>query len=86
MALTFNQAVRERKRVVRVVKSQLRGLDTQLEMTQRTINRLLARKRKLPELNDLEGIVEMVQAMGTAFASTERALSDAHVVFAGVGQ
>ena len=53
MAKSLTQVVAERKKALRALKASLKKADTALEATERLLNRLINRKRSLPETTDL---------------------------------
>lgn len=64
---TVNQVVRERRLVWRALKRQLKATDSALEKLERLQNRVLARKRKAPEIEDLQEAVTLHRALLTEF-------------------
>lgn len=60
-----NQVIRERKLVWRGLKRQLKAVDTVLERMERRQNRVLGRKRKAPELQDLQNIIGDARVLQT---------------------
>ena len=52
MGSTINELIRQRKSVYRDLKRAMRIVDTYQEAAQRTINRVLARRRSIPDNND----------------------------------
>lgn len=64
-AVSVNQVVRERKLVWRAMRRQTRAVDTKVELLQRFQDRVYARKRKAPELVDLQRAVTMTRELQT---------------------
>lgn len=54
--MTINEIKRQRLSVLRELKRRMRTVDTKVEKIQRTLDRYLARKDKLPELEDFMGL------------------------------
>lgn len=52
-----NTVIRERRVVWRALKRQLKAVDSQLEVMERLQNRVLNRKRKAPEVEDLQKLI-----------------------------
>lgn len=72
MGSSINELVRERRAVVANLKRTLRGVDSQQERLERYLNRLLARKRKVPELDDLAQVSTMLSNLLTVMDVFER--------------
>lgn len=62
---SVNQVVRERKLVWRGMKRQLKQVDSVLERLERLQNRVIARKRKAPELADLQKAIGETRSLQT---------------------
>ena len=74
MALTFNQALRERRKVILKLKQELKIADSQLEKIERKIKQVYSRKRKLPEINDLDQMGQELNALVNALDKFARTL------------
>lgn len=57
---TLAQISRERKKVFRNLRSQMRTLDTAQEKAQRRIRQVVNRKRQIPEEKDLMEVSKML--------------------------
>lgn len=75
MATTINELARERRAVVSNLRRTLKGVDTQQEKLERYLNRLISRKRKIPELDDLAQISTMLANLLTVMDVFEREVS-----------
>ena len=62
---SVNQVVRERRLVWRGLKRQLKAVDTQVEKLERLQDRIIARRRKAPELEDLQEAVTIARELQT---------------------
>ncbi len=60
---SINVEARERRRIFVELKRQERFVDTAQEAIQRVISRVIERKRKIPELADIVGIMEMAKIL-----------------------
>lgn len=79
--MTINQIIRERKKSLRDLKRTLRAVDSSLEKQERKINQQISRKIKVPELGDLEAIVEMTREMDDALTVHMRQLDVTRKVY-----
>jgi len=79
MALTLNQMVRERRKVLLELKRKLRLVDSSLEMIERYQDRILARKNKLPEATDLQYISTALEAAVKLMTDYNKTLSAGYV-------
>lgn len=52
MGSTINELIRQRKSIFRDLKRSMRTVDTFQESAQRLINRVLSRRRSIPDYND----------------------------------
>ena len=66
MALSINEIKRQRQQALREIKRRLKVADSQLEKTERTIERLLERKVKMPELTDFTDILLSLEEVAVA--------------------
>lgn len=66
---TLNQIIRERKRIMLVLKRLLKACDTEVEKAERLIDRVLQRKSKVPEVSDLLELVKFARAADSAIAT-----------------
>jgi len=66
---TLAAVARERKAQLRQLKVASRRLDAAQEALEREVNRLLARKKSVPELSDAERLTTMTQAVETQLAN-----------------
>jgi uncharacterized protein YoxC len=79
MALSLNQLVRERRKVLDELNRKLRTVDSSLELQQRIIKRILARKNKLPEVTDLSQLSTELDVMVKAVAEYNKVLTAGYV-------
>lgn len=74
---TLREIINERKEGIVEIRKALRDVDTQIEKTQRIIQRILNRKKAVPESQDLATIVSGIrlidQALDSATAVAETA-------------
>jgi hypothetical protein len=63
---SLNQIIRERKSVVQGLKKALRLIDTQVELSERLISRILSRRLKVPELADLGKLAGYASSLNQA--------------------
>ncbi len=73
---TLNQVIQERKRKFGVLKRTLKVADTEIEKAERLIERVLARKSKVPEVSDLLELVKMARTADSAIAGFLRLAQD----------
>ena len=66
MALSINEIKRQRQQALREIKRRLKVADSQLEKTERTIERILERKVKMPELTDFTDILLSLEEVAVA--------------------
>jgi len=78
---TINQMRQERFAIFRELKRQLRPVDTELEYQERKIQQVLDRKRNVPEVSDLNDVIEGYVAMMDKQLAYIAALEDAARVF-----
>jgi uncharacterized protein YoxC len=79
MALSINQLVRERRKVLDELKRKLRTVDSSLELQQRYLDRVLARKNKLPEVSDLNYLANELNNMVKALTEYNTFLNKGYV-------
>jgi prefoldin subunit 5 len=60
---TINQELRERKKALRQLRVSLRRVDSQVELLQRKLAGLIARKLKVPEAADYQKILDGIKAI-----------------------
>ena len=63
---SINLVIRDRKRVVRVLKQKLKIADSYLEKIERRQNSMLSRKLKVPELSDLTFLAQQARFLNQA--------------------
>lgn len=78
---TINQMRQERFAIFRELKRKLRPVDTELEYQERKIQQVLDRKRNVPEVSDLNEVVDGYVAMMDAQLDYLAQLEDASRVF-----
>jgi len=81
LASTINQLIRERKNVYRELKRAMRRLDSYQEEAERMINRVLARKRSVPDVEDYSELIQKVAEVGSAHNSLQHLLEQYSDVF-----
>jgi hypothetical protein len=64
--MTVSQLIKERKKYLRVLKNQMRYIDSNQEKSERLLKRLLQRKLKVPEESDLAVLVDQAQLIAGA--------------------
>lgn len=64
---SLNEIARERKLFWKDLKKHLRNVDSWQEKMERKINQVLARKRDMPDEEDLADLVGMMQAMADSW-------------------
>lgn len=79
MALTINQLIRERRKTLNELKRKLKAVDTLQEAQERFLERVLSRKKKLPEAQDLKYLATKLDQMVTAVSAYQRELDKGFV-------
>lgn len=74
-SMTVKQLIQERKKFIRLLKNQMRVIDTNQEKSERLLMRLLARKLKVPEDTDLKILSDQAQAISIALTAYIRLLA-----------
>jgi hypothetical protein len=64
--MTVSQLIKERKKYIRVLKNQMRYVDSAQEKSERLLKRLLSRKLKVPEEQDLKTLVDQAEIIAGA--------------------
>lgn len=67
--MTIAEAARVRKQELRKLKLASRSLDAKQEVLEREVNRLINRKRAVPELADLQRLILMARETDTALGN-----------------
>lgn len=62
----LNALIRERKSLLRQLKANLRKVDSRLEISQRSIDRMLKRKRNVPDMTDYQKMVDDATQLNTS--------------------
>jgi len=78
MPPSVNQVLRERRAVWRALKRSLKAVDTKLEEIERLQNRVLARKRKAPEFDDLQKVISLSRQLDQLLVSYAKILVDGY--------
>lgn len=73
---SINQIARERKKAFGVAKKHLKQVDTILEALERHINRVIARKIKIPEVQDTMDALGMAQLMDASVSTFMDMMAD----------
>lgn len=81
MAQTLNQVIRARRSVLTQLGKLLRTVDTAQEKSERRIKRLKSRKVKVPEIADLDVLVQEAQTIDRAMDAYVQGLNEARVTF-----
>lgn len=71
MARTINEMARARRAAVRVLRKELRNVETKVNKSIRRITRILERKNKVPEFEDLDELT-------VDFADIQREFDEYH--------
>lgn len=79
--MTINEIIRERKKSLRDLKRSLRAVDSSLEKQERKINQQISRRIKVPELADLEEIINMTKDLDNNLTSHMRQLEVTRKVY-----
>lgn len=81
---TLASVVRDRKSQLRLLKVASRKLDASQETLEREVNRLLNRKKSVPELADAERLTNMIGSVNTALDNMVQVLSNVSSSWANV--
>lgn len=63
---SLNVVIRERRSVVRELKKTMKLVDSQVELSERLISRILSRRLKVPELADLAKLGDYANSLNQA--------------------
>lgn len=70
---SINQIGRARKQIVRGLVRELKAVDTQVEVTERFLRRILSRKRDVPSDSDLERFLDQARTLAGLLDSLSKA-------------
>jgi len=73
---TLASIVRERKKALRYLRKLLKAVDTKIEVTQRRLKRLIARKEVVPEATDLDKLGKDMAEVDKLSAASMQGYSD----------
>lgn len=73
---SINQIARERKQNFIVIRKYMRDIDTIQEAMQRFITRVINRKRKVPEAEDVFDLIGMSELLSTSVDNMEELLGE----------
>jgi hypothetical protein len=74
MAESLTQVIRERKKVIKNLRSRLKDVDTTVEKMERYLKAVAARKRVVPENKDLTWIMDRLSLAVNQLSLFEQAL------------
>ena len=76
---SLTQVIRERKLVIRNLKKSLKVVDSNLELAERLISRILQRKLKVPEVSDLAILADYARQMSAGLSSYLKILNQGYL-------
>jgi hypothetical protein len=78
---TLQSVARERKNVLKALNIKSRNLDAKQEVLEREIKRIINRKRAVPEVADMQRLINMADASAVALNDLVSAISSAASTF-----